>query len=229
MLIIVPLAGADFVDPAGNIKAEYSIADAPLLRKALESRPWWPSTSPEDYVFIFLDSERTRSFAYGPLLSWFPGAKVFFLSNVTRGAAISALVGIGGYRSDTEPLIIDLSDILYDCEIDLVQEFSTSPTLGAIALTFDSDHPRYSYLATDPNGKFLRAAEKSVISSNASAGTYIFSSPSVYLESLAYALKHEENFTSGGLFFICPLLNGTRETGRDVRLSRVVNVIDIKS
>lgn len=229
MRIVVPLAGPDFVRPDGSVKAEHSIDGQPLLRRALESRPWSSSVSPEDHVFVFVDGPETRAFAAGPLARWYPGAATCFLSGTTRGAALSAMVGLAGHRTADEPLIVDLADILYACDLDPIAAFAQASRVGAIALAFDSDNPVYSYLATGPDGRVTRAAEKVVISRNASAGTYVFASTAVYLRALAHALDHEAEQSCRGLFFVCPLFNGVIASGRDVLLVPVSDVRDIKT
>lgn len=228
MRIIVPLAGPDFVRPDGSVKAEHTIDGEPMLRRALESRPWSSSVSPEDHVFVFVDGPETRSFAGGPLARWYPGAATCFLSGSTRGAALSAMVGLAGHRAASEPLIVDLADIIYKSHLEPVAVFSDTPNVGAIALTFDSDNPLYSYLATDSEGRVTQAAEKVVISRNASAGTYVFASTSAYLRALAHALENEGEQAHRGFFFVCPLFNGILASGCTVALSNVTDVRDIK-
>lgn len=229
MRIIVPLAGPDFVSPDGSVKAEYRIEGRPLLRLALESRPWSSAVSPEDYVFVFIDRHETRAFAAGALARWYPGAATCFLSDTTRGAALSAMAGLAGHRTAGEPLIVDLADIIYESDLEPVAAFAREPNSGAIALTFESNNPVYSYLATAPDGRVTRAAEKVVISRNASAGTYVFASTSIYLRALAHALENEPEQSCGGLFYVCPLFNGILATGLDVSLSVVTGAYDIKT
>lgn len=228
MRIVVPLAGPDFVRRDGGVKALSLLDGEPLLRKVLTSRSWAPQATNSDYAFVLLDSHKTRAFADTVLAEWYPDATVVFLSSLTRGAALSALAALAAHRNSQDRLIVDLADILYTNEVDPLAAFDTAPKLGAIALTFKSDEPIYSYLMTDDMGRFVRAAEKSVISETASAGTYFFASSSVYLRALAYALENEAEQTHRGLFYVCPLMNGVRDQGLNVALSPVQSVRDIK-
>jgi hypothetical protein len=228
MQVVVPLAGPDFARPDGSVKAEIIVEGAPLLRHALEGRGWAASLAPDAYAFVMLDLPQTRRFAAGALADWYPGARTVFLSHPTRGAALSALAGLS-VGAGPGPVIVDLADILYESDLDPARAFAGAPGTGGIALTFESDHPAYSYLRTDAEGRFLEAAEKRVISSDASAGTYLFADAPVLLRAVAHALENAASQTFNGLFYACPLFNGVRAQGRDVTLIPVSRVRDIKT
>ena len=226
MRVIVPLAGPDFIRADGSLKALHPLNGEPLLRHVLGARHWAGQVTA--YSFVLRDQPETRAFADGPLADWFPGATITYISHYTRGAALSALAALPLGTDFAEPLIVDLADILYDCTLDPAARLAGDPGLGGIALTFPSDNPAYSYLATDDQGRFVEAAEKRVISANASAGTYVFRDAPTYLRSLAHGLENEATQTFRDLFFVCPLFNGVRDQGKSVALVPVENVTDIK-
>lgn len=228
MKVITPLAGPAFEGPYGGTKAEIVLSGTPLLRAALESRPWWRSgaVADADHVFVLREGAASRRFATGPLAAWYPRARSVFLSAATGGAALSALAGLALLADSGEPLCIDLADILYDTPANA--EFGFGAAEGGVALVFFSDNPAYSYLRTDSAGRVVEAAEKRVISTHASAGTYLFRSAAVLLRALAHNLDHAEAVTHRGLFFVCPLFNGVLAQGLEVRLQPVAAVQDIK-
>jgi hypothetical protein len=226
MRVIVPLAGPDFIRAGGALKAEIELDGAPMLRRVLSSRPW--ACAEQDYSFILIDAPETRAFANGALSEWYPGASVTFISDYTRGAALSALAGIATGHDVNEPIIVDLADIGYVSTLDPIRVFKTNQDCGGIALTFQAENPAYSYLRLNASGSFDNAAEKRVISNNASAGTYIFRDMATYLRALAHNLENKHNQTFQDLFFVCPLLNGIKDMGKQVLLEPVTNVIDIK-
>ena len=227
MEVIVPLAGPDFVSSAGVIKALIPFLGQPLLRHVLTSRPWAAEVS--NYTFILKDGDVTRDFVEQHLRSWYPYCSVVFLSSVTRGAACSAMAGVACQRDPHAPLIVDLADILYSSNLTNVEErLRRSPRCGGLALAFISANPLYSYLRTDETGRVVEAAEKNVISTNASAGTYIFRNSSIYLGAVAHAFGNEASQVYNGLFYVCPLFNGVLAQGKEVELERVHDVVDIK-
>lgn len=229
MQIIVPLAGPDFEQPDGSLKPLMEFNGEPLLLRALTSRIWARHALPSDYTFVLRDTEASRGFLRDYLQSWYPGSRHVFVSDYTRGAALSAGAGVVAQGGPTRgPVIVDLADILYSCGSDPSTAFKKNTRCGGVGLVFDSDSPFYSYLRTDATGAFVEAAEKRVISSNASAGTYMFSDTACYLRALAHAIENAETQTHRNLFFICPLFNGVRAQERAVMLHSVTDVFDIK-
>lgn len=227
MQVIVPLAGEDFISSSGEIKALIRFQGKFLLKHLLDSRPW--NLYLTSIAFVLLDTTATRQFASKYLLNWYPQCKIVYLSSTTQGAALSALTVIGLASNLDAPIIVDLADISYKSGLDITAEFGLSPRCGAIALIFQSDKPCYSYLRTDKYGFFCEAAEKKVISSHASTGTYIFKNISTYLKALAYCIDNSEMYTYKNLHYVCPLLNGIKAQGLSVLLEPVSEVVDIKS
>ncbi|AOL22389.1 hypothetical protein Ga0102493_111361 [Erythrobacter litoralis] len=174
------------------------------------------------------DRPETRAFATGSLARWYPGAAQVFLGQYTRGAALSAMAGVAMSIADDGPLIVDLADILYASDLNPGAVFSRDSDCGAIALAFQSRSPSYSYLRLDHDGMVVEAAEKRVISSNASAGTYVFADVSVYLTAMAHALRDFDKQQHNGLLYVCPLFNGVLAAGYNVELAPVTEVVDIK-
>lgn len=227
--LLVPLAGPDFDRADGSTKAELTVDGQPLLRRALDSRSWMRrgEVATRDIAFVLRDTPVSRRFAAGKLSQWYPGCSIAFLGVEANGAALSALAGIAVLSGDA-PLCVDLADILYRDDIDPAAAFATDPNLGGIALTFRSSDSCYSYLRQDAAGDVVEAAEKRVISDHASAGTYLFRNPSLYLRALADALAEPETQTYAGRFFVCPLFNGVREQGWRVACRPVADVHDMK-
>lgn len=228
MQIVVPLAGPDFEAEDGSVKAEYLLDGQPLLRRAVESRPWWRAGEADDrdLVFVLRDTDRSRRFAAESLATWYPRARSVFLGDMTGGAAMSALAGVGLVAHLDGPLCIDLADILYDGPADMTACLNRSG-VGAMIPVFPSSDPLYSYLREE-NGVVVEAAEKRVISTMASAGTYFFADAARYLSALAHSLQNRHQVVHKGLFFVCPVVNGIVAAGETVLAIPVQNVIDIK-
>ena len=229
MKAIVPLAGPDFVRPDGSLKATIPTKRGPLLHSILSGRAWSHALSPIDYTFIFVDRPETREFIANDLAEWFPGAQKVLFSRCTQGAALTCAAGAASLSDLTAPLVLDLADIDFACDrFDAAEKFRRSPKLGGIALTFVSDNPAYSYLRRDDTGRVVEAAEKRMISQEASAGVYFFRNPAILLGAVAHALENAAEQTHQGLFFVCPLFNGVIAQGLNVETVPVRNVDDIK-
>jgi len=229
VIVIVPLAGPDFVQPGGTLKGLRSIDGVPLLLDTLQTRPWADIVPHDRYSFVMQDVPEARCFAENQLRQWFPGCKVTLLSALTSGAAMSALSAAGAVAGcHPGPVVIDLADIRYQCGLASVQQALAPPDVGGVALTFTSENPAYSYLRRDEGGAVVEAAEKRVISNDASAGTYIFASMAIFLRAVAHALENAEQQTHRGLFFVCPLMNGVLDAGMAVATVPVRDVHDVK-
>jgi hypothetical protein len=226
MNVIVPLAGRDFIQPDGCIKPLSCFRGSPIISYALNTRPWADLVS--SYTFILRDSLASRGFASEHLSTLYPDSRQIFLSHHTRGAALSALAGLASLDRFDQPIVVDLADIVYSSSINILRRYEDFPAADGIALVFQSVNPRYSYLATDDQGVVVEAAEKRVISSNASAGTYVFRNSSCLLRAIAHAIDNEKSQTFEDLFYVCPLFNGVLACNRVVLLETVYDVHDIK-
>jgi hypothetical protein len=220
----------DFQRPDGTVKAEHIVDDLPLLRRALESRSWWRrgECSASDLVFVLRDTEGCRAFAERSLYVWYPESRLVWLRSSTQGAALSALAGVAAVAHLSEPLGVDLCDILFEETISPRAFFARSDELGGLGLAFRSTNPLYSYFRCDAEGGVTETIEKTVISDIASAGTYWFRSPSVYLAALARNIEHPAEVCFNGLFFVCPVFNGVITNGLRVEVEFVSSVYDIK-
>lgn len=230
MIGIIPLAGPDFERSDGTVKSEYLVDEMPLLRRALESRPWWLCgfLQAKDLIFVLHDSEMSRRFASDRLSVWYSGCRVVFLSDYTAGAALSTASALGLIRKFDTPIVVDLCDILFDCDMALIQSFIAAPNIGGIAVTFLSDDQKYSYLEYDQHGCVNRCREKVVISNHASAGVYFFHSVGVLLSALSHSVRHADALSFNNLLYVCPLLNGVIAQGMTVMPIKANNVRDIK-
>jgi hypothetical protein len=227
MNVIVPLAGPDFIQADGYIKGLLSLDGKPLIRGALDSRPW--ACSVRHYSFVLYDCQHARDFADNYLTQWYKNCSVVFVSRYTRGAALSALSGVCTLANFSQPLVIDLADIIFTSNSNIKELFQKVPSVDGIALFFKSSKSQYSYLVSDVSGFLSAAAEKKVISDQASSGTYIFRNSSVFLMAVVHALENESTQAYNNLFYVCPLFNGIIAQGRKVLLEPVFNVLDIKT
>ncbi len=228
MICLVPLAGPDFHDPQRGVKALTPVDGLPLVRRAIESRPWWRAgqLTSDGLVFVLRDTPQTAAFR-AQLAGWYPGCRFATVSDLTAGALLSALAGIALARDWTAPLMIDLVDILFDLDEDIVGAFAWTADLGAVAPVFASSDPAYSYLELDAAGRVTRAAEKQLISSHASAGCYLFRDVPTFLEAAAHSLRHAGALAFRDALFVCPALNGVIAGGRAVAVAPARDVVPL--
>ncbi len=122
----------------------------------------------------------------------------------TAGAACTALLAIGHIDPDHELIIVSATDhiaIDYDA---IVAGFRARGADAGI-LTFDSLHPRYSFVTTDDDGWVLEAAEKRPISRQANAGFYWYARAVDFIESVQRMILKDAHLN--GVFYLSPSLN----------------------
>lgn len=128
--------------------------------------------------------------------------KIVRLNNETKGAACSALLAIS-HISNKQPLIIANSDQLFDDSLqDLIAELGE---VDAGVTTFESVHPRWSYVRLNEQGLVVETAEKRPISRQAIAGLYYFRYGQDFMDAAMQMIRKDSSVT--GSFFIAPTLN----------------------
>lgn len=165
---------------------------------------------PEDAITFSLD--RTLKLLAGPR------SRIIQKPGSTSGALCSCLLAIDEL-DELEPIIIANSDQIIDADLcQIVNELRTSLCAAGV-ITFDSIHPRWSYVVDDEKGEVVQAFEKKVASRKAIAGFYYFSTASVFLESAQRAIL--SGAQTDGMYFISSSLNEVILTGSRV-LSRQI-------
>lgn len=227
--VIVPIAGPDYFSAKG-IKGLFNTSNGPLLKNVLTSRPWFNIKNSENYIFVMKESKQALNFYHRSLKIWFPKCKSVFLSDFTKGAAISALMGIG-YCIDGEdsPFIIDLADIKFQVNNQDFNNLFREKEIDAYIYTFNSNNINYSYAKVNDKDLIYEIAEKKVISSNAITGVYLFRSPSIFLESIKNSLEDFKKINYNGLLYISPLLNTLFEKDIQIKIIRTTLKEDFSS
>jgi hypothetical protein len=225
MQCVVPLAGPQLTHPDYGLIAKYPVDGVPLLRRTIETRRWWKDghLSARDLTFVLRAGPELEELR-AAVQDWFAGCTIVLLPRVTRGALLTALAGAAAVRAIDEPLIIDLADILYDVDIDISDIFG-SQAVGAAVTCFEDNDICYSYFRFSADGNVEFAAEKDVISSNASAGTYFFRSAAHFVAAAGRSLAETPHeVTVKNALFVCPVVNSVVRAGLTVVPVKANNV-----
>lgn len=215
MNILIPLAALDRYFSADEFhfpKPLIEVDGRPMIERVVEPyRSWFPQAR---FIFIVKD-EDCRNFNLNDVLRQIAGAQaiVIPLRTLTQGAACSCLMAIEHIETDEE-LIIANGDQVIESDVAAIVERFRRQHLDAAVISFDSVHPRYSYIRTDKDGFVVEAAEKRVISRCAIAGFYYFSSGRLFVEAAMASIRHDAQIE--GAFYIAPTLNELVLIGRKV-------------
>jgi len=220
MNILVPMAGksqffsdSDFPFPLPLLE----IGGRTIIELVLENL----ATASSEINFIFvLNQEDCRRFYLDRTLDIITGGRchIVKLEGETRGSACSALMAIDFINNNT-PLLIANSDQLIDLPLATV----LSPLLQADAgvVTFESVHPRWSYVKLDDDGWVVETAEKRPLSKDAIAGLYFFRHGQYFVEAAMQMIRKDESVN--GCFFVAPALNQLVLQGRRIAISKIAN------
>lgn len=133
-----------------------------------------------------------------------PQVNLVHIDHPTRGAACSALLSIDNINNEEELLILNANEYI-DIDFGTYIKRFRSGSVDAGVLTFQSIHPRYSYVQLDKDNLVIEAAEKRPISRHATVGFYWFRQGKDFVDAAMESIRNNETVES--LFYVCPTLN----------------------
>lgn len=218
--ILIPLAGKNQFFP----EAEYPFPK-PLIefngKTMIEHIIDNFSTIQKNKQFIFIvNSEDCKKYHLDNVLNILTKhtCKIIKLDNETKGAACSAMMAVE-YIDNNTPLIITNADQLFDISLDeVILNFEKS---DAGVITFESIHPRWSYVRLDSENKVTETAEKRPISKSAIAGFYYFKNGKDFISSSSKMIKKDASVN--GLYFVAPVLNEMVLENKAIDIFQIAN------
>lgn len=145
-------------------------------------------------------------------------AEVVAIRRPTAGAACTALLAIGKIEADEELVIVNATDQLnVDFEA-IVGHFRASGADGGV-ITFDSLHPRYSYVRLDADEQVVEVAEKRPISREANTGFYWLRNAGEFFAGLQEMIIKDAHVN--GRFYVAPALNELILRQKVIKIFRV--------
>jgi dTDP-glucose pyrophosphorylase len=214
MYCIVPLAGPDCYSAQYGIRPLIEINGKPLIEEVLSKRDWFQTGEllPKNLIFV-LREDFSLPKLKDYLKQTFPGCKWVVVSQMTKGALLSAAAAVSLIENFHQPIAVDLADLIFESTFSPTEAFGNDSSLCGIIPYFSSDNMKYSYLKMK-DGKVLQTAEKQVISNNASAGVYFFRNFAFFLQAIAGTALQEEKYQYCGNLFLCPSFNALIPMGK---------------
>ena len=136
----------------------------------------------------------------------------------TKGAACTVLCGIAHIDNDQE-LIIANSDQLIDFTMDTFIDEARKKSADGLILTFQSNHPKWSYARADSTGRVFETAEKKVISPHATAGIYYFKQGKDFVAAAQEMIYKDCHYNNE--FYVCPVFNELILSGKDIYIQPI--------
>ena len=204
--ILLPMAGVSTL--ADELGYPYpsplvEICGVPLIQRVIEN---FTELGSDLCITAVLRSEDCRRFHVDSTIKLLAGSntKISILQKDTAGALCSVLMAIEHINDDT-PLVIANTDQIFDrgMLLSLMQQIEAIDP-DAACPTFDSVHPRWSYVRLN-DGHVVEAVEKTPVSHHAVAGLYYFNSGKKFADSAMRAVLNGRDID--GRFFISAVLN----------------------
>lgn len=173
----------------------------------------------KDIQFIFvLSNADCRKFHLDSTLNIITDHKcrIVRLDNETKGAACSALMATSNIGDDCPLIIANYDQLFDDSPQDLIARLREA---DAGVVSFESVHPRWSYVRLDEQRFVVETSEKRPISREAIAGLYYFRRGKDFVEAAMRSIQKDSSVN--GNFYIAPTLNELILQGKKIRVAKV--------
>lgn len=205
--IVIPMAGAGsrFKEAGYTFpKPLIDINGKPIIQLVIENL----RLKNIDYKFIFICQEEhyIKYSLHSVFSNLIPIEKFecITINGLTQGAVCTVLMAVDHINNEND-LIIANSDQLIELDFDsFIQQCRTNNSNGTI-MTFESNHPKWSYVRLNPKNEVIEVAEKKVISNNATVGIYYFDQGKKFVDN-AYKMI-EKDIRVNNEFYVCPVYN----------------------
>jgi HAD superfamily hydrolase (TIGR01509 family) len=210
--VLIPMAGAGsrfekagytFPKPLIDVKGE------PMIKLVTNNLNIMAT-----FIYIVQKSHREK-YNLDTLLNLIsPNCKIVEVDGVTEGAAITTLLA-KKYINTNQPLIIANSDQFIEWDSnEFMYKMNESNADGGI-VTFNSTHPKWSFVKIDDNGLVTEVAEKNPISNIATVGVYFWKHGSDYVKFAEEMIR--KNIRVNNEFYVCPVFNQAIDNGKKIR------------
>tara|TARA_B100001094_G_scaffold321859_1_gene370277 strand:+ start:4081 stop:5460 length:1380 start_codon:yes stop_codon:yes gene_type:complete len=201
--VLIPMAGAGSrFDQAGYTfpKPLIEIDNKPMIQLVVDNLNF-----KANHIFIVQKNHRLK-YNLDSLLSIITkNPKVIEVDGITDGAACTTLLAEKEIDNDN-PLIIANSDQYVEWNTSKFMYKMQEQNVDAGILTFESTHPKWSFVKIDKETGFVNeVAEKNPISNIATVGVYYWKKGSDYVKYAKQMIKLNKRYNNE--FYVCPVFN----------------------
>ena len=204
MNIIVPMAGSDelFQQKGYSYPKNFiEIMRKPLFQCVYENLSLLSDTK---FIFIVKHEDVLKYHLDRSLKLLVPDCEIIVQEDKTAGAACSVLLAAKYIDNDDSLIVANGDQIILTNICTAIDTFKKENADGGI-ITFESVHPRWSYVKLNKDNVVIEAAEKRPISKCATAGFYYFEKGSDFVHAAMEMIRKDANVD--GKYFVCPVYN----------------------
>lgn len=202
MNVLIPMAGAGSrFEKAGYTfpKPLIEVNGKPMIQVVVDN-----INIEANFIFI-VQKEHRISYNLDTLLNLIaPNCSIIEVDGLTEGAACTTLLAKEMIDND-HPLLIANSDQFIEWNSNEFMYRLQEQDVDAGILTFESTHPKWSYVKIDSSGHATEVAEKKTISNIATVGIYFWRKGQDYVKYAEQMI--EKNKRVNNEFYVCPVFN----------------------
>lgn len=213
--IVIPMAGngsrfatAGYTFP----KPLIDVNGKPMIQRVVESL-----NIKANYIYI-VKKEHYEQYALQSLLNLItPNCKIIQLNETTDGAARTILKA-KEFINNESPLILCNSDQIIKWDTSHTMYKFINSDLDSLILTFNSTHPKWSFVKLDDD-LVTEVAEKKPISDIATVGIYLYKNGSDFVKYAEQMI--DKNIRVNNEFYTCPVFNEMILDNKKIGISMV--------
>lgn len=210
--VVIPMSGAGsrFVNAGFTFpKPLISIDEKPMIQLVVDNLGL-----KAQFIFIVRRDHYETYHLESMLKIIAPGCRIILTDGVTEGACCSTLLA-EQYIDNQKPLLIANSDQFIEWESGAFFHAMNAPHVDGGILTFQSTHPKWSYVQTDSLGNVSLLREKEVISQEATVGIYYWQRGADYVRYAKNMIA--KNLRVNGEFYVAPVYNEAIADGMQIK------------
>ena len=163
---------------------------------------------------LICQKEHYEKYALKELLDLItPNCKIIQVSEITEGAACTALLSKESINNDEELIIANSGQWVNWNNQHFLSFLRDNDADGGI-VTFYSTHPKWSFVKLDDEGKVTIVAEKKPISNIATVGIYYFKKGKYFVEAAEQMIG--KNIRTNNEFYIAPVYNEMIQSNKKI-------------
>lgn len=193
-------AGYSFIKPLIDVKGK------PMIQTVIENLGF-----NANYIYI-VRKEHYEQYNLQSFLNLItPGCKIICVDNLTEGAACTTLLAKEYINNNNQLLIANCDQFIEWDNIHFYYQTVERKVDGMI-LTFESTHPKWSFVKLNEQGYITEVAEKKPISNIATVGIYFWNKGSDYVKYAEQMI--EKNIRVNNEFYVAPVYNEAIQDGK---------------
>lgn len=215
--VVIPMAGAGsrfakagFTFPKPLIE----VRGKPMIQVVKENL----NIEPKSFTFIVQKDHYEKYYLKHMLNLIAPGCNIVQIDGITDGAACTVLKAKEFIDNEEHLLMVNSDQFIEWNSNTAMYSFAADSVDGGI-LTFESTHPKYSYVRLDEHGFVSEVVEKKVISNIATVGAYYWNKGSDFVKYAEQMIA--KNRRENGEFYVAPVYQEAIDDGKKIKIKSI--------